>query len=73
MSVRHRPSQAKHTERRRRTQVSKPPCMRIRSGLAFATLSGSMNLQPVVLEGTHVRLDPLTLEHQAAFYEASRE
>jgi RimJ/RimL family protein N-acetyltransferase len=32
-----------------------------------------MNLQPLVLEGTHVRLDPLTLEHVAAFCEGGRE
>ena len=32
-----------------------------------------MNLQPLVLEGNHVRLDPLTLEHSAAFCEAGRE
>ena len=32
-----------------------------------------MNLQPLVLEGSHVRLDPLTTEHLTAFCEAGRE
>ena|SRR2546423_10135341 len=33
----------------------------------------TMNLQPLVLEGRHVRLEPLSLEHLVSLYEASRE
>ena len=32
-----------------------------------------MNIKPVILEGHYVRLEPLTLRHQAAFCEAGRE
>lgn len=32
-----------------------------------------MDTRPVTLEGRHVRLEPLTLHHAAAFYEAARE
>ena len=32
-----------------------------------------MEIKPVVLEGEHVRLEPLTLGHAAAFCEAGRE
>lgn len=32
-----------------------------------------MNIRPVTLEGSHVRLEPLTLGHAAAFHEAARE
>jgi hypothetical protein len=33
----------------------------------------AMDIQPVVLEGQHVRLEPLTLRHAEAFCEAGRE
>jgi hypothetical protein len=32
-----------------------------------------MDIQPVVLEGQHVRLEPLTLHHAEAFCEAAGE
>lgn len=32
-----------------------------------------MDVRPVTLEGTHVRLEPLTLGHQTAVWEAARE
>jgi len=32
-----------------------------------------MDIKPIVLEGQHVRLEPLTLHHAAAFCEAGRE
>jgi N-acetyltransferase len=32
-----------------------------------------MDIKPIVLEGQHVRLEPLTLDHAAAFCEAGRE
>jgi N-acetyltransferase len=32
-----------------------------------------MDIRPIVLEGQHVRLEPLTLDHAAAFFEAGRE
>jgi hypothetical protein len=32
-----------------------------------------MDIQPVALEGQHVRLEPLTLRHAEAFCEAGRE
>ena len=32
-----------------------------------------MDIRPITLEGRHVRLDPLTLQHVAAFCEAGRE
>jgi RimJ/RimL family protein N-acetyltransferase len=44
---------------------------------SFATALGvsskSMDISPRVLEGQHVRLEPLTLSHEDAFYEAGRE
>ncbi|HEU4933986.1 MAG TPA: hypothetical protein VFT48_18000 [Pyrinomonadaceae bacterium] len=32
-----------------------------------------MDIQPVVLEGQHVRLEPLKIDHAEAFCEAGRE
>ena len=32
-----------------------------------------MDIRPIILEGHHVRLEPLTLQHVAAFCEAGRE
>lgn len=32
-----------------------------------------MDIKPITLEGRHVRLEPLTLQHVAAFFEAARE
>ena len=32
-----------------------------------------MDIKPIILEGRHVRLQPLTLQHVVAFCEASRE
>ena len=32
-----------------------------------------MDITPVVLEGQHVRLEPLTVHHVEAFCEAARE
>ena len=35
--------------------------------------SRAMDIKPTVLEGQHVRLEPLTLHHAVGFYEAGRE